>query len=413
MLDIKECRKIKRDYTKNTDAKKVIINVENYPYCYIIVTHGDGKSWGYFYDVKEHLYLGRSNQKICAPIYQIGEYSLGDNDYAYEIIGGNDAVKEAYKSLISDFCINHHWLINGYFDSCLKIVFKINPKLFANLADCNVFRDYRYSTYKFYNLTRVNYYPLDSFDYTKPLIKDAFGLPPKWVKLLFTTRCEKSNIERFRKYNYTPEELISNSRQYYITGVPDWLIPNKEATLMYLDSSKYRDYCNMRDQLPKEVKSEFPCLPKDINKYHDKIIPIYNREQAFKKKKELEDKQNKYIENFYKKAIEYNYADDTYFIKACEELTDLLVEGNTLHHCVGSYVNSVSEGREYILFLRKASDPDIPYFTIDVTPNGQVRQIHGLRNCNIDDEIKPFVDIWAKKFKLNLEGCSGVRCALC
>lgn len=44
MLDIKECRKIKRDYTKNNEGKNIIINVENYLLCYMIITHGDGKS---------------------------------------------------------------------------------------------------------------------------------------------------------------------------------------------------------------------------------------------------------------------------------------------------------------------------------------------------------------------------------
>ena len=75
-------------------------------------------------------------------------------------------------------------------------------------------------------------------------------------------------------------------------------------------------------------------------------------------------------------------------------------------------MNSVSTGKEYILFLRKNSDPDTPYFTVDLTPEKYVRQIHGLRNCDMTEEIKPFVEAWAKKFKLDITNCSGVCCAL-
>jgi hypothetical protein len=168
----------------------------------------------------------------------------------------------------------------------------------------------------------------------------------------------------------------------------------------------------MRTQLSDEAKHQFPIFPKDIVKYHDKLVPIYNREQAYRRKKELEGKQKAYNDNVYEKASKFNYSNNEYLIRACEELTDLLIEGSSLRHCVGSYVNSVSEGKEYILFLRKISEPDTPYFTIDLTPNHQVRQIHGMCNCNMNADVKPFVDEWAKKFKLNLEGCSGVHCAL-
>ena len=62
--------------------------------------------------------------------------------------------------------------------------------------------------------------------------------------------------------------------------------------------------------------------------------------------------------------------------------------------------------------MRKNNELDKPYFTIDVTPDKKVRQIHGFGNCNLTKELKPFVKVWADKFELDISNCSGVLCAL-
>lgn len=410
MFDIKECRKIKKTYTENNPDKKVIINVENYPLCFMIITHGNGKSWGYFFNQKDRLFLGQANQTMVYANLEIKEYVAFDPSYTIELIGGNDAVKDAYSRFISWMNRDRHWLRNYFFSNQLRLLFRINPFLFANLTDCNVFKGIGYNYSTFCNFNKVSKYDND-FDYTKPLIKDACKMPAKWVEILFNYSDSVERVNLFRLYNYTIDEVRKIYSNCYYT-LPNEILKNKKAAFVYSEDRTYRDYYNMYRNLSEETKVGFPILPKDIQKYHDKIVPIYNREQAFKKKKELEDKQKVYTEDIYKKAVKYNYSNEEYIIKACEELTDLLIEGGTLHHCVGSYVNSVSEGKEYILFLRKTSEPDTPYFTIDLTPNHQVRQIHGMCNCNMTDDIKPFINDWAKKFKLDLEGCSGVRCAL-
>lgn len=411
MLDIKECRKIKRDYTKNYEGKKIVINVEGYPLCYMIVTHGDGKSWGYFFNDQEHIFLGRSNQIVYHANLCIKQYNVLEDKYDVELIGGNDAVKDVYKRLIDHFNKQYAWCINHHCSKDLISVFKINPRLFANLVDCGVLEGTGYYTSQFDYLDRLFRYRND-FDYTKPLIKDACGLSPKWIRFLLRRYSDVRYIKLLKKYNYSPDELYKDQYYWASTSIPEELIPNVEAGMKYAEDSLYRDYYNMRRNLSDENIHNFPVFPKNVRKYHDLIVPIYNRERIYRREKEISDLQEKYVAEVYDKAIKYNYADENYSIKACEKLIELLIEGTTLHHCVGSYINSVSEGREYILFLRKVSEPDTPYFTVDVTPGGHVRQIHGLHNCNINDDIRPFVNAWAKKFKLNITGCSGVYCAL-
>ena len=137
-----------------------------------------------------------------------------------------------------------------------------------------------------------------------------------------------------------------------------------------------------------------------IEKYHDRALKIYNRYQQ----QILESQQkvigDRYINNVYSLIKEYEFSNDEYVIIAPKSVFELTTEGRTLNHCVGSYVQSVSNGKEYILFLRKKENQDIPFFTINITPNKEIRQIHGKCNCNVPEELTPFIDSWKKKFDL-------------
>ena len=57
--------------------------------------------------------------------------------------------------------------------------------------------------------------------------------------------------------------------------------------------------------------------------------------------------------------------------------SDILVEGDMLCHCLrGSdrYWDRIQTHESYILFLRRASALDTPYYTLEVEPDGTVRQ---------------------------------------
>lgn len=73
----------------------------------------------------------------------------------------------------------------------------------------------------------------------------------------------------------------------------------------------------------------------------------------------------------------YQYADGKYAVVVPDGVLDIIVEGKRLSHCVGTqvrYWDRIQRHEAYILFLRKASEPDLPYYTLEVEPNGTVRQ---------------------------------------
>ncbi len=76
---------------------------------------------------------------------------------------------------------------------------------------------------------------------------------------------------------------------------------------------------------------------------------------------------------------------------------DLFAEGASLNHCVGSYISQVLAGKSRILFLRTKEEISKPYYTIEVSPGGIIRQVKGMNQIDATPEIQKFVHIWAKK----------------
>lgn len=53
---------------------------------------------------------------------------------------------------------------------------------------------------------------------------------------------------------------------------------------------------------------------------------------------------------------------------------DLIIEGKKMHHCVGSYVSRVTTGECAIVFVRMNTNPDEPYITCEIKPDGSIGQ---------------------------------------
>lgn len=135
---------------------------------------------------------------------------------------------------------------------------------------------------------------------------------------------------------------------------------------------------------------------------HTEVIDIYN---SMKHKYENE----KFIEKLEK--IKYlEFEDENYKIVIPKNCEDLVNEGNTLHHCVASYIKKVINNMTNIVFIRKINEPTVPFFTVEISNYKTIEQIHGLRNCNIEnEELKKFIEKWTKEKELTLNNINKIR----
>ena len=146
---------------------------------------------------------------------------------------------------------------------------------------------------------------------------------------------------------------------------------------------------------------------KDVNelhRYHNMLIEINITDKEVRNKEEQE-RLNKLAAKLYDQRKEkFEYADDNFSIIVPKEINKITKEGVYLHHCVGGYVSRVAEGRTNILFLRKNEEIDIPFFTIEVSNNNEIIQIHGLYNRWLGNEPE------AVKFVINWIHEKNIRC---
>jgi hypothetical protein len=97
----------------------------------------------------------------------------------------------------------------------------------------------------------------------------------------------------------------------------------------------------------------------------------------------------------------YGYLGRDYTVIVPSRIEEVLEEGERLHHCVGSsgrYWDRMERRESYVLFLRRASDPDTPYYTLEVEPDGTVRQKRTMYDRQKEDikDAEKFLMEWQR-----------------
>lgn len=95
------------------------------------------------------------------------------------------------------------------------------------------------------------------------------------------------------------------------------------------------------------------------------------------------------------KKVEYlSYSFDDLTISPAKSPSDLAKESSYLHHCVKTYSERVAGGRAYIFFIRKKDNPEMPYYTLQLSPDFEVVQCRGDHNRDMTENVKQFVQKW-------------------
>lgn len=93
------------------------------------------------------------------------------------------------------------------------------------------------------------------------------------------------------------------------------------------------------------------------------------------------------------------FASGELLIRQPVSVDEITAEGRLLHHCVGGYAERHALGKLHILFIRKKSEPDVPYYTMEVSESGEIIQVRGLKNCQPTEDVKRIVDAYKEYIK--------------
>lgn len=151
----------------------------------------------------------------------------------------------------------------------------------------------------------------------------------------------------------------------------------------------YVDYLHMCRRQAYDMKDKSVLSPKNCAAAHDREAERIQKINDAQKNKAF----GMAYAGFARKAALSN---EELQIVCPKRANDLVAEGRALHHCVGSYIDRVAEGRCLIVFVRRVEEPKKPYVTVEVR-DGKVAQIHGDHNSDPTEEVKMFVDLWSRK----------------
>lgn len=149
--------------------------------------------------------------------------------------------------------------------------------------------------------------------------------------------------------------------------------PNERPIVNWLSLKTREDVVQLHDRLILRQINQNPqrrCTYRTV---------AQQEEEALAKQRAQEQSQLLYSKTLKERQF-WNYEDDTYSIFVPVKLQDIVKEGESLHHCVGGYVDNHAKGHTTVCFLRKKDNLEKSFYTIEVSPDKVLRQIHG--SCN-------------------------------
>jgi transposase-like protein len=144
----------------------------------------------------------------------------------------------------------------------------------------------------------------------------------------------------------------------------------------------WKDYLNECQELKMDITLSQVLLPNNLHKAH--------RETMRKIKMKEDEVLNQRIANLFPKLEKYCFEKDGLMIRPAASSLELFDEGEKLSHCVGGYAERYSKGETVILFVRKTTESEKPFYTVEVTDNDIV-QAYGYDNTLPTREVERFL----------------------
>lgn len=275
-------------------------------------------------------------------------------------------VKVGFKSLITAYLDNKDMMrcINWRGKTIYKML-KISKKDLRDIRQADILVSPVYmKLYQMNNKEKQRLTPLEikAFEWK---VKDSYGIGKLEYIVKFIS------MKKAMKY-------IEKQENFKMSGFTNLI-------------TTYHDYLSDCVKLEMDMKSESVLYPRNLIKAHqDTLVRVKHKAD-----KELNSKVRKRYKELKSLCFEYK----NLLIRPVKSVKELLDEGNTLHHCVAKYAENYANGKTNLLVVRKIEKAEKPYFTIEIQDNC-IRQAHGLGNCNPDNDVEEFLEVFKLK-KLN------------
>ncbi len=157
----------------------------------------------------------------------------------------------------------------------------------------------------------------------------------------------------------------------------------------------YKDYYNACTYLGLDMSMNKNRYPHNFKLWHDIRTGEYKTAKALKD----EEDRKEFYEKFAAVAQKYlglEYDKKSVYIAIIpQKPSDLVTEGELLHHCVGrmGYDQKFARGETLIFFIRAKEQPNVPLVTVEYSPTQKrILQCYGDHDSKPNEDIMTFVN---------------------
>ncbi|MBC2721820.1 PcfJ domain-containing protein [Desulfosporosinus sp.] len=388
-----------RDYSDNYHFVQTIC-VERTRYIFTMGKSLMFERYGYYSKAKTMQHGTFDLRKSVHSIYS--QYNA-DNMRFIATKYSQESIREAVKDTPfgwSGWESYHHQDMVKFFDLYSKYpsIEYLTKLGFEDIVKAKLAGEMTYSTINWRGKTLFKVLRLSKKEFNE-IKASKVSLDPLFLKIMQLSRKDGSNLSpteigALRKQPFHLNDLLITLKHTslrksfnYLTGQLEK--NSKHFANFYNALTTWRDYIADCITLEMNLKDEMVLFPRNLYTAHQNTIKQIklNEDKALNVKIKL---RTNYLKTYYFEHLGL-------FIRAAESTGELINEGSALHHCVGGYAARYAKGETDILFIRKVSEPDKPYFTVEIKSK-TIWQVRGRNNCSyppggdVDQFIKAFTN---------------------
>lgn len=166
--------------------------------------------------------------------------------------------------------------------------------------------------------------------------------------------------------------------------------------------SDWVDYLDMAKKQKLNLKNAMFYKPKNLKAAHDACVR-YAHQNELKLKADGIRERFPDVERILNDIRDkYTYDGDDFSIVVPADIADIVHEGRCLGHCIDTtdrYFDRIQQHITYLVFLRRSSQKDVPYYTLEIEPGGTIRQQRTTGNNQNKADVKeymPFIHEWQR-----------------
>ena len=208
---------------------------------------------------------------------------------------------------------------------------------------------------------------------------------------------------------FAPQNFSFLKGQMKITQICSYMRKQMELAGMQAGEilTTWKDTISMSEKAGKNILDPYIYRPPRLKQRHDELV-LQEMMADLKKTAEKNRKDHPEVEPILASIKDvFSFTGEKYSVIVPETILDIMVEGQNLAHCVATstrYLDRIERRESYILFLRKTEALEQSYYTLEVEPDGTVRQkrTYGDRQQPDIEDATKFLLQWQKEVSKRL-----------